>query len=58
MPKDTAQNVEQAREFVVNLVHPEAAEVMHKSAAAFPPDVRREAYEFVDRILGHTPPAR
>jgi acetyl esterase/lipase len=24
----------------------------------FPPEVRLEAYEFVDRILGHTPPAR
>lgn len=39
VPKDTAQNVEHSREFVVNLVHPEAAEVMHRSAAAFPPDV-------------------
>lgn len=39
VPKDTARNVEESREFVVNLVHPEAAEVMHKSAAAFPADV-------------------
>lgn len=36
--KDTARNVEDAREFVVNLVDQEAAELMHATAAAFPPD--------------------
>lgn len=39
VPKDTPRNIEETREFVVNLVHPECAEVMHKSAAAFPADV-------------------
>jgi len=39
VPKDTARNVEESGEFVVNLVHPEAAKAMHQSAAAFPADV-------------------
>jgi flavin reductase (DIM6/NTAB) family NADH-FMN oxidoreductase RutF len=39
MLKDTHRNIEATGEFVVNLVHPEAAEVMHKSAAAFPASV-------------------
>jgi flavin reductase (DIM6/NTAB) family NADH-FMN oxidoreductase RutF len=33
--KDTQRNVETQKEFVVNLVTPEAAEVMHASAAAY-----------------------
>jgi len=41
--KDTHQNIEATREFVVNLVHPEAAEVMHKSAAPFPANVSEVA---------------
>jgi len=39
IPKDTQRNVEQSREFVINLVHPDLALPMHKSSAAFPPDV-------------------
>lgn len=38
-PKDTAANVKISGEFVVNLVDREAAELMHMTAAAFPPDV-------------------
>lgn len=38
-PKDTAANVRSSGEFVVNLVDREAAEIMHKTAAPFPPDV-------------------
>lgn len=36
--KDTAKNIEQRREFVVNIVTPEAAPAMHASSAEFPPD--------------------
>lgn len=38
-PKDTAANVRTSGEFVVNLVDREVAEIMHKTAAPFPPDV-------------------
>lgn len=38
-PKDTARNVKVSGEFVVNLVDREAAELMHATAAPFPPDV-------------------
>lgn len=36
--KDTARNIEQNGEFVVNIVTPEAAPAMHASAAEFPAD--------------------
>ena len=37
--KDTPRNILETRQFVINLVHPECAEAMHKSAAAFPAEV-------------------
>jgi flavin reductase (DIM6/NTAB) family NADH-FMN oxidoreductase RutF len=37
--KDTAQNIRQTREFVVNLVNEELAEAMNISAVDFPPGV-------------------
>lgn len=37
--KDTQANVESAGEFVVNLVTPECLEVMHQTAAPYPPGV-------------------
>lgn len=37
--KDTAQNVEQAKEFVVNLVDPDCVEQMHRTAAPFPAEI-------------------
>jgi flavin reductase (DIM6/NTAB) family NADH-FMN oxidoreductase RutF len=39
VPKDTPRNIEETGEFVINLVHPECAELMHRSAAPFAADV-------------------
>lgn len=36
--KDSERNIEERREFVVNLVHPSVAEAMHHSAAPLDPD--------------------
>jgi flavin reductase (DIM6/NTAB) family NADH-FMN oxidoreductase RutF len=41
--KDTERNVTQTSDFVVNLVTPECAELMHQSSAAFAPEVSEVA---------------
>lgn len=38
-PKDTATNVEETQEFVINLVDREGAQAMHQSAAPFPAEM-------------------
>lgn len=38
-PKDSLSNIEDAGEFVINLVNEEIAEAMNKTSADFPPDV-------------------
>lgn len=38
-PKDTAVNIEAAKEFVLNLVDRSCVEVMHQTAAPFPSDI-------------------
>ena len=49
-PKDTARNIRVRGEFVVNLVSPDLAEAMVKTAASLPPGEDEAAHEQIEMI--------